>query len=383
MRCRGVMLRKMRGRFLIPLLAGALFACSLPAQAAETDAVEAKLSQMTTEEKVAQLFVVTPEQLTDGVEVTTSGTTLQEAMNERPVGGIIYDAGNITDVAGTYAMTSGANAYSEARIGLPLFTMLDEEGGEVERVAGNVDGITSLPSMAEVGATGDTAYAQQIGTLMGQYLSLFGFNVDLAPVADVYTNPENTVVKTRSFGTDPTLVSNMALSFADGLESQGVLATYKHFPGHGATAGDTHEGYAYTDKTLEELAASELVPFAAAIADGANFIMVGHICLPNVTGDNTPASMSAVITTGLLRNTMGYDGIIITDALDMGAITEQYTSGEAAVNALLAGADLLLMPEDFDEAYTTVLSMVESGQIPVERIDASVRRILQVKMSMN
>lgn len=369
-------------KLLVPLLTGALLTCGVSVQAAGSDPVEEKLSSMTTQEKVAQLFVVTPEQLTNGVEVTTAGAPTLTAMAECPVGGIIYDSGNVTDIPGTYAMTSAANAYSESITGLPLFTMLDEEGGEVERVAGHVDGISALPSMAEVGATGNTAYAQQTGQVMGQYLKFLGFNVDLAPVADVYTNPENTVVKTRSFGTDPSLVSAMSLALADGLESQGVCATYKHFPGHGATAGDTHEGYAYTDKTLEELTSDELVPFAAAVQHGAKFMMVGHICLPNVTGDNTPASLSYPITTGILRDALGYDGIIITDALNMGAITRQCTSGEAAVKAFLAGADLLLMPEDFQSAYQTMLSMAESGQIPMERLDASVRRILSVKLAM-
>ena len=209
-----------------------------------------------------------------------------------------------------------------------------------------------------------------------------GFNLDFAPVADVWSNPENTVVKRRSFGSDAAIVSNLALALSDGLTSQGVCSTFKHFPGHGATAGDTHEGYAYTSKTLEELRACELVPFQAAVDAGADFIMAGHISLPEILGDSTPASLSSEMLTGVLREEMGYDGIIVTDALNMGAVVQHYTSAEAAVKALQAGADLLLMPENFEEAYQGVLAAAEEGRISQERIDASVRKILEVKLRM-
>ena len=198
-------------------------------------------------------------------------------------------------------------------------------------------------------------------------------------MADVLSNPENQVVKRRSFGADPELVSQMALAVRNGLESHNVYSVFKHFPGHGATIGDTHEGYAYTDKTLEELYSCELIPFEDAIEADASFIMAGHISAPQVTGDHIPASLSKVLITDILREEMGYDGIVITDALNMGAVTEQYTSSEAAIMAIEAGADILLMPENFYEAFYGVIEAIHLGRLTEERIDESVERILAVK----
>jgi beta-N-acetylhexosaminidase len=209
-----------------------------------------------------------------------------------------------------------------------------------------------------------------------------GFNLDFAPVADVLTNPENTVVKNRSYGNDAKLVSSMVKQELTGLESHGVYGCIKHFPGHGATVGDTHEGYAYTDKTWDELKTSEVIPFADCITQGVSFLMVGHISLPNVTGDNTPASLSETMITTYLQGELGYQGIVLTDALNMKAVTEQYTSAEAAVKAVNAGVDMLLMPADFSSAYSGVLSAVQNGTITQERLDTSVQKILKVKMTL-
>ena len=161
-----------------------------------------------------------------------------------------------------------------------------------------------------------------------------------------------------------------------------MLGCYKHFPGHGATAGDTHAGYAYTDKTLEELSACELVPFQRGIEEGVSMIMAGHISAPSVTGDDPPASLSSVMIDGILRGQMGYDGIVITDAMNMGAVTQSCSSAEAAVRSILAGADMILMPQDFYSAYEGVLAAVEDQTISEERIDQSVERILRVKLQM-
>ena len=157
---------------------------------------------------------------------------------------------------------------------------------------------------------------------------------------------------------------------------------YKHFPGHGATEGDTHKGYAYTNKTLDELKQSELVPFAYAIENGAEFIMAAHISVPNITNDDTPTSLSKTMITDVLREQMGYDGIVVTDAMNMGAVTEQYTSAQAAVKALQAGADIILMPENFQEAYQGVLDAVKSGELTEQQIDTAVTRIVKVKVNM-
>ena len=161
-----------------------------------------------------------------------------------------------------------------------------------------------------------------------------------------------------------------------------MYGCYKHFPGHGATAGDTHKGFSYTDKTLDELKQEELIPFEAAVAEGCSFIMVGHISVPEVTGNDVPASLSEKVVTDLLRNEMQYDGLIITDAMNMGAIANQYNSAEAAVMAVQAGDDLILMPKDFKTAYQGVLDAVRNGTISEERIDTSVTRIVTKKLEM-
>ncbi len=173
----------------------------------------------------------------------------------------------------------------------------------------------------------------------------------------------------------------MAGALAEGLEEQGVIAVWKHFPGHGSTSADTHEGYAYTDRTLEELYSYDLIPFRDAVADGARMIMAAHIALPNVTGDNVPASLNRQILTDLLRNRLGYEGVIMTDALNMGAVTAQYSPGEAAVLAVQAGADLLLMPEDPQSARQAILDAVSAGRLSEARINESVLRIITLKLN--
>ena len=345
--------------------------------------IETFLSQMTLEEKVAQLFVITPEALTGAGQVTAAGPTTQAAIDDCPVGGLIYMAGNLISREQCQAMLTNTQAYSMERIGLPMFLSVDEEGGTVARISGTGKfDVPDIGDMRDLGDTGDVDAAYSTGESIGSYLSDLGFNVDFAPVADVLTNPANTVVRVRSFGTEPQLVSDMALAVGKGLEDQGVLPVYKHFPGHGATAGDTHNGYASTDKTLAQLWESELIPFQACVDGGAKVIMVGHISLPNVTGDGTPATLSSVLITDLLRGEMGYDGIVITDAMNMGAIVDQYTSSEAAIGAIQAGADLILMPNDFSTAYQGVLAAVRDGTISESRIDESLTRILRVKLPM-
>lgn len=344
--------------------------------------IDAFLDKMTLEEKVAQLFIVLPEDLIESVDgVTEAADTTREAIERIPVGGFVYLSSNLRTEEQVKTMLGNVQAYSIDRIGVPAFLCVDEEGGMVARLSGTGKfDIPAIEDMSEVGLSGDFTRARQIGLSMGEYLSELGFNVDFAPVADVLTNPDNAVVKFRSFGSDPQIVSEMCLQVMSGLEEQGVYAVYKHFPGHGMTAGDTHEGYAYSEKTLEEIKACELIPFQKGIDAGVSFIMVGHISLPAITGDHTPGSLSEFIITDLLRGQLGYDGIVITDAMNMGAIVRQYSSGDAAVKAIQAGADIILMPADFKEAYEGVIRAVENGVLSEERIDESLKRILYVKL---
>ncbi|MCC8151497.1 MAG: N-acetylmuramoyl-L-alanine amidase [Lachnospiraceae bacterium] len=346
--------------------------------------VAAKLEKLTLEEKVAQMFVVTPEALTGVGTAVQAGSTTQAAIEEYPVGGIVYMADNLQDPDQTAQMLENTMAYSQEAVGLPIFLSVDEEGGTVTRVASNsAFGVTDVGNMSDIGASGDTEAAYEAGCTIGSYLSELGFNLDFTPVADVLTNSENEVVKVRSFGSDAELVSQMVELEVAGLEEENVLACIKHFPGHGATGGDTHEGSVAAYRTLEELYESELVPFADAIEAGISFIMVGHFSLPEVTGDDTPCSLSSEIVTDLLREEMGYDGIVITDGLNMGAISDTYSSAQAVIRAVEAGVDMQLMPEDFRSAYEGLLAAVETGEISEERIDESVTRILTVKMQMD
>ena len=349
----------------------------------KTDKVQQIVDSMSLEEKVAQLFLVQPEAIVDIGTATAAGDATKQAINKTPVGGFVYFSDNLQSEQQVQDMLRNVQKYSEDRIGLPAFLSVDEEGGTVARVAstGRFD-VTDVGDMAKIGASGDVQQARQAGETIGSYLSELGFNLDFAPDADVLTNPDNTVVKKRSFGSDPRVVSDMSLAVAQGLAQHQVYSVYKHFPGHGATAGDTHQGYAYTDKTLDELKQSELIPFENAIQNNAEFIMAAHISAPRVTGDDTPASLSKTMITDILRGQMGYDGIVVTDAMNMGAVTEQYTSAQAAVKALQAGADLVLMPEDFQEAYQGVLDAVKDGTLSEQRINESVTRIVKVKVHM-
>ena len=334
----------------------------------EVDEVTKTVREMSVEDKVAQLFIVTPEKLTKTDGVTMAGEATENLQAKTQV----------------KEMLSNTNRYSIERVGLPMFLCVDEEGGTVARVAGSGRfDVSNVGDMADIGASGTVEDARQAGTTIGTYLSELGFNVDFAPVADVLTNPDNSIVKRRSFGSDSAVVSDMSIAVAEGLKSKGLEAVYKHFPGHGSTAGDTHLGAAFTNKSVDELSESELIPFQKAIDDGASFIMVSHISAPGITGHDTPASVSDILITDVLRGKMGYNGIVVTDAMDMGAISQKYNSDEAACLAIKAGADMILMPADFEAAYNGVLNAVKSGEISEERLDESVARIVKVKNNIS
>ena len=343
--------------------------------------IDQKLEELTLQEKIAQMFMITPDTLT-GVDGTWNpGEVTETAYKERPVGGLIMMENNLVSADQIRTWNDAITGFSKETVGLVPFLSVDEEGGTVARIAGNAAfGIENVGNMSEIGASGDSQEAYQAGVTIGTYLKDLGFNMDFAPVADVWTNPENTVLQYRSFGSDPKVVSEMVSEAVKGFHSQGICTTVKHFPGHGGTSGDSHEGSVFLNSTKEELEACEFLPFQAAIEEGTEFVMVGHISLPNILNDNTPASLSEEVVTEMLREDLGFDGIVITDAMNMGAIADNYTSAEAAVQAVQAGVDMILMPQDFEDAYQGILSAVNSGTISEDRIDESVRRILEVKM---
>ena len=346
---------------------------------ADTSATRAKvmLDEMTLEEKVYQMFFVTHESLTGYTKVTQSGNTTKTALSQRPVGGIIYFAGNLVTMDQTTEMIANIQAFSTELTGRGLFIGVDEEGGSVARVADNL-GTTTFDDMAVYGQEGNPETAYEIGSTQASELTALGFNVNFSPVADVLTNEENTVVKDRSFGSDADTVSTMVSSVVSGLTDGGMLCAPKHFPGHGSTGEDTHNSYASSDRTIEDLEACDLKPFQAAIDAGAPMIMVGHMTMTEIDPEN-PACLSGTIVTGILRQQLGYDGIIITDAMNMSAIADYYTSAEAAVAAISAGCDMILCPSNLNSAANAVIEAVESGTIQESAINASVLRILTAK----
>lgn len=372
----------------LAILAGFLFVFCRSAQKApkgpvkKADPITAQVKRMTTEEKVGQLFLVTPDQLT-GARVTTAGEATRQAIAKTQPGGLIYFDDNLKDPAQTKKLLAGTKQIY-ADLGLPTpFLAVDEEGGEVARVAHNrAFGVQNVGDMRDVGATGDPAKATAVGNTLGTYLSDLGFNLDFAPDADVLTNPANKIVARRSFGSDANLVKQMSAAEARALSACGVIPCLKHFPGHGATAGDTHAGTAATDKTLDQLMQAELVPFNNVNAY-APMIMAGHIATPSITGDDTPACLSKKMVTDVLRGKLHYKGVVTTDSLQMGAVTQTTDSGQAAVAALQAGCDLLLMPKDFPAARSAVLTAVQNGTISETRLNASVTRILKCKAKLN
>lgn len=332
------------------------------------------LSEMPLADKVAGLFVVRPEAITGVSTATQAGDGTREALTTYAVGGLVYFEKNILDREQIQTML--ANTASMSRY--PIFLAVDEEGGSASRVAGSGIDVAQVGDMAAIGESGDAAQAQEAGTTIGSYLSELGFNLDFAPVADV-ADAGSSELGDRVFGSDAQTVGAMVSSVVEGIEGAGLSSCLKHFPGIGEAEGDTHDGRVETARTLDEMRNSEFIPFQAGIDAGADFVMVSHITASAVDEESVPSSLSKVVVTDVLRNELGFQGVVITDALDMSAITEYYTSEEAAVMAIEAGADMLLMPEDFEAAYNALLTAVQEGTISEERINESLERIYRVK----
>lgn len=353
-----------------------------PAPTLDERAAE-KTASLTLEQKVAQLFVVTPEAITGVGTATQAGPTTQQALAAYPVGGLVYFQKNLLSADQTREMIANSQAYAQDACGLPLFVGVDEEGGTVSRIGGNPGfAIPNEGNMADIGATGDPAQAKAVAQTIGGYLSDLGFNLNFAPDSDICGDPAADVMALRSFGTDPSLVADMVSAQVEGFADAGVLCCAKHFPGIGGVMGDSHEGAIVSEKTLDELRAWELAPFEAAIDADVPLVMVGHLTAPNAFGSDVPASLNPAAVTDLLRGELGFEGLIITDSLSMGAVGDFCTPDQAGVAALTAGADLVLMPEDFAAAYQGVLDAVSAGTLSEARIDQSVARIVKAKLAL-
>lgn len=351
----------------------------------EPDPLVLQLESMTLEEKVGQLFMVTPGTLglpqikapMDAItqeQVTQMEAAIREIFEKYPVGGIVQFAADLYSPE----QITAYNALLQKAAKIPLFLGIDEEGGTVARLA-NHSGfdLPQYQSAGAVGASGNPKDALKMGQTIGAYLQEYGFNMDFAPVADVNTNPNNPVIGNRSFSSDCNMASRMAKAMAQGLEEKGIVPVFKHFPGHGDTAQDSHDEVAYSVKTLEELQGCEFIPFSGLTENQC--VMVGHIALPEVTGNMTPATLSSQIVTGLLREELGFRGLIFTDSMVMEAITDNYSGAEASLLALTAGCQVILQPEDFPSAFTGVVEAVKAGTFPEEQLDTVVLQILRFK----
>ncbi|MBQ6583151.1 MAG: glycoside hydrolase family 3 protein [Mogibacterium sp.] len=370
--------------------------------AAEVDArVEEILSGMTTEQKLAQMIVVSFRSDANNTRTATEINEEYRALIEKyGFGGVILMGGNIVDPAQTVTMIRDCQeAATGSAAGIPMFVSLDQEGGLVTRVTFGTVG----PGNMALGAAGDPALTEECADILGQEVKALGFNMNFAPVADVNSNPNNPVIGTRSFSDDPEVVAEHVAAFVRGMKKNGVVSSLKHFPGHGDVGEDSHSHLPLSECTLEELRERELIPFRRGMEEGAEMIMTAHIQYPNIEKATyksikdgvevcLPATLSRTIMTGLVREEMGYDGIIITDCMGMKAIADHFDPVDAAVLAINADVDILLEPVDlhkdaeintfpqFEEYFEELLARVESGEIPEEQLDDSVARILRLKI---
>ncbi len=338
--------------------------------------VDEAMKQMTLEQKIGQLFIVCTDSLDFNAE-TEMTDEMKTNLEKYQPGGVILFSFNLDHREQTTEFIQDMKETTK----IPMFISVDEEGGNVARIA-NTDGMgtTKFPSMATIGETGDPSQAYTVGDTIGREISELGFNLDFAPVADLSTNEDNTEIGERSFGSDPDLVSQMVSQEVKGLQNNGVSAALKHFPGQGNAGEDTHKGYVNLDVTIDGLRDNEFLPFEEGIAAGADMIMMSHVSVKGITQSDIPASLSSLMVNDILREELQYDGIIITDAMNMKIITKFYEAGQAAVSAIKAGNDMILMPDNFESAYEAVSEAVEEGTLSEKRINASVRRILEVKI---
>ncbi len=332
--------------------------------------VDELMDKMTLEEKIGQLLVI-------GMEGKTYGDELDHLIRQYHIGGIILLGKNISYPAGMLKLLNESKK-ANADYKIPLFISVDEEGGRVSRLPSSMK---KLPAAEYFGRTGDELLAYETGAYLADVLHAFGYNMNYAPVLDVHSNPRNPVIGDRSFSSDPDEVANLGMAVMKGMTDNGIISVVKHFPGHGDTYVDSHLSLPVIGKTLEELNETELVPFKRAIEEKADVIMVAHIMFPELD-DAYPSSLSKKIITDLLREEMHFEGVVITDDMTMGAIVNDYSVPEAAVQSFIAGSDLLLIAGDYENqvgTFKALMAAVESGSISVERINDSVRRILTLK----
>lgn len=335
--------------------------------------VDETLAGMTLHEKVCQMMFVTPEELTGEDGVTVAGDATRQALENYPVGGIVYFAKNLESQDQVKEMIDNSQKYSS----IGLFVATDEEGGVVNRLMDTV-GTTYIGSMYYYKDDGDETAYENAYTIAND-MSALGFNLDFAPVADVWSNPDNTVIGERAYSDDYAQAAELVGNAVKGFNDGEVMCTLKHFPGHGDTAEDSHYSSAYVHRTKEEIMADEMQPFRSGIEAGAEFVMVGHLIVPDI--DEVPATLSYKIATGILRDELKFEGVAITDSFEMESIADNYSVDDAVVMSVKAGMDMILQPKDMASAVNSIEQAVADGELSEDRIDESVRRILTLKES--
>lgn len=380
------------------------------------DPLEELIAGLSLEQKISQLFVVRPEDMlgvyraeaqaedeeveTEGGERTSGGagvsgsddapavfqpvTELTEDMRQAiatmPVGGFAFFAKNLEDPNQTEGFLAQLRECISAVNGVEPLLCVDEEGGRVARIANNDSfGVVNVGDVADIGAGDNPDLAKQAAEEIARYLKPLGFNTDFAPVCDIADNPENDTMARRSFGADADEVARMVAATVTGFQEEGMACCLKHFPGLGSAEGDSHTGRISIQDDLDGLESSELKPFRAGIEAGAPLVMMSHLSVPQVTGDDTPACLSEVMVNDVLRKQLGFKGVVITDSLGMRAVTDYHSPGDAAVEAIKAGCDIVLMPANLQAAFDALLAAVTGGFISEERIDESLRRVLSLK----
>ena len=338
----------------------------------QKEPIDDKINSMTLDEKIGQLIIT-------GFNGSEYNDDMDRLINEYKVGGVILFARNIED---SNQMIDLTRALQENNNNLPLFISIDEEGGRVSRLP---DDVEKFPSAFAIGLINDQQTAYENGKEIGYTLKRLGINLDYAPVLDIYSNENNTVIGDRAFSTEESIVSTMGIATMEGIEDSDIIPVVKHFPGHGDTEVDSHYGLPIVYKTLEELRNFEFIPFVKAIESGCDVIMVSHIILNEVDSIN-PASLSKIVISDLLRKDMGFDKVVITDDMSMGAITSIMSIEEACIKSIEAGCDILLLGNAYEEIEQVINSIklkLYNGEISEEQINKSVKRILELKKKYN
>lgn len=330
-------------------------------------------ADLTLEQKVGQMFIC-------GFNALTPNEHARVLIEQHQIGGICYFRRNVETLPQLAELSEALQRMAAEKQSIPLLISIDQEGGMVARI--DHDGISRIPGNMALGASGSVEDCYEVGRIGARELRSLGVNMNFAPCLDVNNNPRNPVIGVRSFGEDPEAVAALGAASIRGYQEEGVSATAKHFPGHGDTSVDSHLGRASVPHDRERLNRVELYPFIQAIKHGVDAIMTAHVSFPAIEPSDLPATLSRAVLTGLLREELGFEGLIVTDCLEMHAISKEYGIPEGAIRAIQAGADCVLVSHTLSEqtaAITAVIEAVRSGRIPMAQIDAAVGRILALK----